>query len=475
VTVAIAAFGCESVSISPALTGLDDLERMTVHGDPVIEAERGTNTCVSGFIEVLEKENAVILPVFSMALRAMTTVTDEAYVFFVRKLVRLLGSAAPKLDGILLSFHGAMVTESRPDPETDALREIRKTIGYELPIMVTLDLHANKDTDLLKEATALFAYHSSPHVDMRTTGRRAAGALVKTIRGEIRPVTALKKPAIVVPSVFSATTVPPGRTMMKRVRKWEAHPGVVDVSVLFGFAWAHMPGLGMSVIAVTDDNAELAERIAEDLCCLAAENGPALTGKIKGALYSVEEGVRHAKQQAEAEDRPVVILDHADRTGDTTFVLREMIKQRVEKAALPLFYDPGAAEACIAAGRGAVVTVDAGASTGWLDGGPVRLTGKVLWAGPGHYTGTGPMWKNLEIDLGPTAIVETQGIWVQFVSRRMPLVDTDPFVQFGYEPADFSIIVTKSKTHFRAVYEKIASGIVVVDAPGQCSVVLKIP
>jgi microcystin degradation protein MlrC len=78
------------------------------------------------------------------------------------------------------------------------------------------------------------------------------------------------------------------------------------------------------------------------------------------------------------------------------------------------------------------------------------------------------MSKGHEIDLGPTAIIDMDGIWLQFTTYEVSLIDEDPFYQCGYKPQDFDIIVTKSKTHFRAVYEKLATEIIIVDAPGQC-------
>jgi microcystin degradation protein MlrC len=78
------------------------------------------------------------------------------------------------------------------------------------------------------------------------------------------------------------------------------------------------------------------------------------------------------------------------------------------------------------------------------------------------------MWKNNEIDLGPTAVIDVDGIWLQFTSHKASLIDEDPFLQCGVKPQDFDIIVTKSKTHFRAVYETLGADIIIIDAPGQC-------
>jgi len=92
----------------------------------------------------------------------------------------------------------------------------------------------------------------------------------------------------------------------------------------------------------------------------------------------------------------------------------------------------------------------------------------VLWSGQGKYMGTGPMSVNREVDLGLTGILQVGGVWLQVISRQSSLLDEDPIKQFGYTPEDFDIIVSKSKTHFRAVYEVIGEEIIIIDAPGQC-------
>jgi len=465
--IGIAGFQHETVTFWPGLTDLDDFKRVATHGADVIKKRRGTNTSVGGFIDVCEPAGVELFPVCDAPGGATATVADRVYDFYVGEMKKEFTKVAGQLDGILLSLHGAMATESIQDPETHVVRDIRKIAGHEIPIMVALDLHGNLDPALLKEATAIFGYQSSPHVDAGETGRRAARAMLATLKGEIKPTTAMVKPGLVVPSVFSATTVSPAKDLIDRLREWEKRPGVVDVSVFFGFSWSDVHQLGMSTVAVTDNDPKLAREIADDLAGLAWKNRKRLTGR-GGNLYNVKDGVALAIKKAKTAKKPIVILDHADRTSDTTWVLQELLAQHAENVAFPCFGDPEAAKICIEAGVGKTVEVSVGARTGWRDGGHVKVKGKVLWAGEGKYIGTGPMRRNQEIKFGPTAIIKTKGIWLQLTTRKHSLIDEDPITQFGYKTEDFDIIVTKSKTHFRAVYEKVGEEIIIIDAPGQC-------
>src|SRR5260370_41473734 len=83
-------------------------------------------------------------------------------------------AAAGTLDAVYLDRHGAMVTERVDDGEGEILARVRKVIGKELPLVVSLDLHANVTPEMVEHADALIAYRSYPHVDMADTGRASA-------------------------------------------------------------------------------------------------------------------------------------------------------------------------------------------------------------------------------------------------------------------------------------------------------------
>lgn len=466
--IGIAGFGHETVTFWPGRTELAAFERIALLGDHIIDARRGTNTVLGGVIDMCNKRGISVVPVCDVEVEASAPVSDEAFRFYNDMICETFAERAGQLDGVLLYLHGAMVTEGDLDPETSIVENVRKIVGRQTPIVVAFDLHGNLTPSLLETANAAVSYRSSPHIDMRSTGERAASLLFGMLEGSSKPVCVMAKPGVAVPSVFSATTAPPGKDIIRRVLEWQHKPDVLDVSFLFGFAWSDVPGIGCSAIAVTDNNRALAEEIVKDLSGLAWEKRGELTGKGNKGLYTVENGVARAVAVSKHSKRPVFVLDHADRTNDTTFVLEELIKQKAENAAVPLFRDPEAVKACHSAGKGGEVSLEVGAETGWRDNRPIPFTGKVEWIGDGVYAGTGPMTAGAAVDLGPAAIVRGEGVWLQLVSEHAVLMDTDPFIQFGYKPEEFSIIVSKSKTHFRAVYETLAEEIIIVDAPGQC-------
>lgn len=470
--IAIAGISHETHTFLPDKTRLPSFDLSASRGADIVSRYRGTNTALGGFIEVCERCGVEIVPIVYASGGVAGTVEDAVYRKYIGEMCAGLSREAGGLDGILLSLHGAMVTESLQDAETAILRDVRTAVGYDIPVMVALDLHGNMDPSILTKADAIFGFRSSPHVDGGDTGRRAAKAMMDCLAGRTKPVAAMSKPGLVVPSIFSATTVSPAKDIIQRVMWWQEKPRVIDVSFFFGFAWSDVHQIGASAVAITDNAPELARVIVDDLAEAAWSRRDAFT---KGKdLYSVSDGVALAVKEASRSTRPIVILDHSDRLNDTTFVLHELIKQDAQGVAVPLLYDPDAARACVEAGEGTVVDLMVGSKSSPIAGGPVRLRGPVVWAGEITYTGTGPMRIGQIITHGPTAIVQCGGIWVQLVSRMSSLIDEDPIIQYGRRVSDFKIIVSKSKTHFRAVYEKIAERIIIVDAPAYSPVDLSV-
>jgi microcystin degradation protein MlrC len=498
--IGIAGFGHETVTFWPELTPLEEFERIALHGEQIIEVRKQTNSVLGGFMSVCERHHIGILPVCDVEVEASGIVSDEAFEFYSARMCETFGRAVDQknLDGILLYLHGAMVTESHPCAEYDLLAALRTAVGITIPIMVAFDLHGNLHPALCDLIQGGFAYRSSPHTDMFETGERTARVMVATLEGKVNPVWAMTKPGLAVPSVFSATTVSPAKDIIEETLRMQDYPGVLDASFLFGFAWSDVAHLGASAVTVTDGKQEQAQQGCDRLADFAWSRREELTGRRGNVLYSVETGVRRAIEHAQTASKPILLLDHADRTYDTTFVLEELLHKTERTAdktvktgteegdktvrssrmattkcriAVPLFYDPAAVQHCMQAVQSAreeEVELAVGGRTGWRDNGPVTIKGKVAWIGEGAYVGTGPMTNKKWMDLGPTAIVDNGSIWLQLVSHNAVLMDEDPFIQFGRRPEEFDIIVSKSKTHFRTVYERIAEEIIIIDAPGQC-------
>lgn len=464
--VAIAGLELESVSFLPLLSEIEDFQRDETTGSAMTEKYRGTNSSIGGFIEVLSAEGAEIVPILSASTGAAGPASDAAFVHYVDRICAGLAEAGP-LDGVLLSPHGAMVTPTRFDPDREFVDRVRAVIGREVPLMVALDYHANLDETWAQSATAIFGFHYSPHVDMAQTGVRAARSLVRTLRGEIHPVMAIAKPGVMVPSIFSATNLSPlSEIVTQSVALPEREEHLLDVSVFAGFSYADVPNCGFSVVAVADGDRAGARQAALTLSDRIWSARHEL--QHDDLVSSVSDGLDRAVALAAKRSRdgkPVVLLEHADRMNDSTYVLREVLRRGLKRVAVPYLCDPAAAQVAMAAGVGAQVRLRVGGHSSERAGGPVELDAKVLAAGDVSYRGTGEMRKGTPVHLGPTAVLDANGVMVSVTSANDTAIDLDPFIQFGMRAEDFDIIVLRSKTHFRAAYEPIAEEIILVDTP----------
>ncbi|MXP64264.1 M81 family peptidase [Roseomonas sp. M0104] len=460
--IAIGGLALESVSFLPLLTEVEDLRAVEAAGPALLDRFRGTNTLCGGFIEVCETAGAELLPIVFADGGAAGPASDAAFLHYADRLCAALQEAGP-LDGVLLALHGAMTTPTRLDPDREIVERVRAVVGRRVPVVVALDYHANIDEHLVQLADGVFGYHYSPHTDIGETGARAARCLLRMLRDGLRPAMAFDKPSVMVPSIFSATGLAPlSAIVADSVAMAEEAPGYLDVSVFAGFSYADVPNCGFSVLAVSDDAAR-ARRAVEALTRRIRRERRALLHE--GLVLGLEEGVARALALAETATRPILLLEHADRCNDSTYLLRALLERGAKRAAVPYIWDPRAAAEAARAGVGAVVTLDVGGHSSPRAGGPVRVTGRVLFAGEKAYRTTGPYMNGRLVQLGLAVVLDLGGLMLSLVSRPALTVDEDMFIQFGLHTLDYRLIVLRSKTHFRAVYEELAEAILIIDTP----------
>lgn len=462
--IAVGGFALESVSFLPLETGLADFEREARRGAALTEGLAGTATVAGGFLDVLAAAGVEAVPLVYTDCSAAGHASDAAFDHFRDALIAGVTEADP-LDGVLLFLHGAMTTPQRPDPEGDLLQALREVTGLELPVMVAFDLHANLSQRSAELCDALFGFHFSPHVDMAETGARAARWLLARLSGAADPQLALVKPPVVLPSIFTATALAPLKDIVaESLALPQRVPGILDASVFCGFAYADTPDLGFSVAVVADGDRALAQREAERLAGRVWDAREAL---LHGELVDdLDGGLAKAKEIARGDARPVVLLEHADRMNDSTWALRRLVAESEDLAVhCPYLWDPETATAAVAAGAGTRLAVALGGKSSERAGGPIEAEAEVLWAGDKVFTGSGPMRRGRRIDLGPSALLRLGGVTVSVISVCTSAIDLDALEQFGIDVASQDIVLLRSKTHFRAVYEPLAAAIVIVDTP----------
>lgn len=469
IRIAVAGFSHETCTFCPTPTSVESYERGGVYrGDEVLEAHRGVQIYINGYIKAAEQEEDVELVGIVDASSAWggssgSWIDARAFDKYTGEMVRGLEDKGP-FDGVLLALHGAMAAERYPKAEAEIVRRVRKAVG-DIPIMVTLDLHANEDHEITDAADAVFVITEYPHRDKEKTGAIAARAMIETIRGHFEPTVAIRKPGVITPSLFQGTDFPPAKDIWERARKWEREEGVYHLSVAFGFAYADVPDVGATVIAVTNRDQELAERAAQDISDYIWELREPLANK---KVPKTREGVARAIDAAKAGETLVVIADHADRSGDATHILRELIEQGASDFCVATLADEEAIQKIQTEARvGDQVTVAVGGYATELAGKPVDVTGSVEHLGEVNYVATGPLERGATRRLGYVAVLGFGDNNHVILTPALHQVKDDAiFAAVGLSLDELAIIAIKSRVHFRAYYQDVAGTIVEVDAPG---------
>jgi microcystin degradation protein MlrC len=482
--VAAAQIAHETNVFSAVKTDLAAFEASGIHlGQNVIETARDTNTEFCGFLTGAEGQGFDLLPLMAVWATPSGLVTQEAIQHLAGLLVDGLRQvmADGPLDGILLALHGAMVTETDDDGEAYILQSVRDIVGPDMPIVATLDLHANISPRMVELADVLIGYDTYPHVDMAERAEEATAVLARLMRGEIRPTAALRKPPMLPTSQRMTTGRMPMRALIERAHRMEEDPRVIDVTIAGGFPLADTPDAGFGVLVTTNDNQDLAANLANEL----ASEAWSLRDGFLGGVSSFEHAAELIRSLDNEEDvdmpvsGPVVLVDIADNPwtggpGDSVELLRFLFSLGVHGAAIALVRDPEVVQEAIAAGPGGQITVELGGKTDRLHGDPLPIRAHVKLLSDGRFVNDGPMMAGLTVDLGPTALLLCEPssglpappVEVLVTTRAETPIDLNVFRCHGMEPTRHRVIGLKGKGHFRAAFEPIARRVLLVEGPG---------
>src|SRR5262245_2508833 len=151
-------------------------------GAALIEAVKGINLPIAGFIEQARDDCHTLKPLVWCSAQPSGPVTRDAFERIAFILLEDLAASLP-VDAVYLDLHGAMVAEHLDDADGELLARVRECVGKMVPVVASLDLHANVSRTMVDQASALVAYRNYPHTDMAESGARAA-ALIAGLVGQ---------------------------------------------------------------------------------------------------------------------------------------------------------------------------------------------------------------------------------------------------------------------------------------------------
>jgi microcystin degradation protein MlrC len=459
-------------SILPTALALYEARRY-YRGREIAKAFSGTKTEMGAHLDAAEKYGwEMIQPIAAAATPGgKTPVEDWA---------RLSGAVLDAcqegpFEGILLSLHGAMVTEDRDDAEGDLLRLLRERLGPEVPIAVSLDLHANVSDTMARLANIVVAYRTYPHIDQYERGMEAADLLQRAMIGEIRPRSLVWRAPVLEGLDYGRTQGGPMSRILARADDLRRkNPGVLAIAVCAGFVWADIADAGPSVTVTADGDASRFRGVAEELTKQIWETRRETTVP----LYTLKEAMAEAGKESK-DGRPLILADFTDNPGsggygDSVRLLEAMIRSDLPNAVFGCIPDPDAAQRCIAAGTGKEVEVVLGAK---IDpktyGPPLRVRGTVEHVSEGIFIAQEPMSKGVRLSLGPTAVLRSGGVRVLVTTHNLQVYDLQVFLSQKIDPRACSVVAVKSWHHFRAAFEPLSRKVMLVDGGGLASRDLK--
>ena len=439
---------------------------------PAMQAlHSGVNIPIGGFMEAATGRGWTLLPSAWAGAIPSSYVTRDAFERIASAICEdVIAARNGGIDAIYLDLHGAAVAEQAADSEGELLARLRAIVGPTLPIVASLDLHANVTQRMLREADALVAYRTYPHIDMAATGERAAELLARRLKAGRKEPQQSRRLPFLIPLNAQSTWMEPARTLYDALGALDREHGCV-LSFCMGFPASDFDECAPMVWG----HGEQAHPAVERLFALAAE-----PSQWQQDVLPASEAVAQAIALAANASRPVVIADTQDNPGaggdsNTTGMLHALRAQGAGlrfpgQVALGLLFDTRAARAASEAGVGAELELTLGTAvptfTGVASDPPLTGRFRVLAVADGTCTLTGPMMTGLTVRLGPSACLEIDGIRVAVVSGKKQLLDRQLLRMVGIHAEQQRIIVVKSSNHFRADFQPHASHVLVAKAAG---------
>ncbi|HYC46503.1 MAG TPA: M81 family metallopeptidase [Burkholderiales bacterium] len=475
--IAILGIHLESNAFAPVTTEADFRASCYFEGEAMLaEAAKPAPAMpaeIPGFVEAMNASGAWEPVPIVITATEPGGAADAAFIDKVLARMRSMLAEAGPLDGIYVSNHGAMVSTADSDPDGALYALAREFAGPELPVVATVDLHANISQRMVDSADVIISYRTNPHVDRKERGAEAAPILRRLLAGERFEKTFIPMP-IAAPTVTLLTARGAYADMIVEGQR-HIGPDLPVVSVLGGFAFADAPEAGISIL--TYGRGEKPKQLALDLAKFAWKE----RDRFKVKLTSLEDAIaRMVAAGREKRATAVCLADVADNPGgggrgNTTDILTGLLNARAENALLGNFVDPAAAERCHAAGAGAKlrIVLNAGRADAHAKEIPVDL--EVLALSDGRVAGRRGIYKGRTALMGKTAAVRIGGLTMVVCSRRIQCADPAFFEHLGLDVGSFSSLTVKSRGHFRAGFDEWYpdASIFEVDAAGLTSPLLE--
>ena len=453
-----------------------DYNAFSIFRGEEIEKEYGNSlTTNAGYLAISSSyDNVDVVPLVFAITGPIGTITKDAFDQIVGEMIQYLEDQGP-WDGILLSLHGAAVSEEYSDCDGEITYRVRSLVGPDVPVGLSVDMHANISQKMVENTDVLTVYRTNPHLDAKERSQECADLIVKTINGQIEPVMWLETPPMVINIVNQFTGDEPMRSIMSNLLTVLEKPGVIHGSVAEGYPYADVPEMGMGFLTVVDSKEigkDEANKTAREGAQWMATRAWAKRDGFNNDTPDPVQALLSADAQHSPGDAPIVLMDVGDNIGagssaDSTHILAEAQRLGIE-GYLQTLYDPASVQKCLEAGVGSNVSLKVGGKTDHLHGSPIPIGGKVRTLFNGKFEDHRPTHGGFRFyDGGLTAVVDTtDGHTIVLTSLRCGNTSLEQMYSAGVDPTKYRIVVAKGVVSPRPAYQPIAKEIILVNTPG---------
>lgn len=462
--IAIGSILQETNTFSPKSTLLADFNLKTE--DDIFKSAFYEKTELQGFINILRKKNINIIPLLSSWAVSSGRMIEKDFLSIVDNLIQRLKNSLP-VDGVALALHGAWAADGFDSADGYVLEQVRKVVGRNIPVVSSLDLHANISKAMRINSNAIVGYRTCPHIDVYETGQRAANLIIDILNNKIKPMMYVQK----IPMITQAENHMSDRGIFKKLIDYaislEKLDNVVSVSIFPMQPWLDVQEAGWSTLVITNNNYLLAKELSEELAKKIWIHRNDFTVK----LPSVNEALNQGMQ---IEGGPITLGEGSDGTmggapGDSVWILKGILEKGLDNQPTAIVVvDPKAVLESINAGIGNKISLSIGGSLNTLYSKPIKITGEVKSITDGNYRYKGKVYTGRLVKMGRSVVVKVNNINILIAEKNMPTTDPEMYRSQGIEPCEMKFVVVKSPLGLRTEYEPISKAIISVDTPGCC-------
>jgi len=462
----IAQFLTESNSFSSSLCSLESFkDSYFAHGSELLKELEHKSTEIAGSIVALQEAKIEIIPSIAMQACSNGPVISDAYEYFKKILYADIDGNQP-LDGIFLSLHGATVFKDAEDGMGMLLHELRMKVGNKINIAISLDLHANVTSKMVRNVNIIRGYKTYPHNDLYDAGYEATKLLIDTINGKIVPKMIAFRIPMIVQSERTQTTSGQMAVIAQMAKEAEQNPQILSVSYFQVQPWLDVADMGCTIIVIGNREIALAEQIGQRIAKYFWDQKD--TFKIE--LPTFDDVLKMA---AETDDL-IIVSDPSDSpssgsTGDSNLILKRYIEKNVPYMTYMLVVDPESVEQAIMIGVGNRGTFKIGGKINKRMYSPVLVDAIVRKISDGNFTLEGEWGKGKEYNMGRSVVLQSENLYILVMSKAVSNNDPGPYISMGLDPSKAKMVLVKSPTQYRSAFKKYTDNMIEVAAKGSAA------